>query len=229
MINSNFLEIFSIYIEKYIINNDDKLSIIIKLIEKLLETQFNNDGIYFKFKKILLNEKIIDNLSQNGKNLFLNFLLNIQQFQKEVFQFLLTFIIEKEKIDEKFLENIFDFFYKYLESEIEKMDLDKNKDIKIFEKIGDICKILLLEKINKRIILKLLNLLIKIFNIKPNKKIYENQLIINQIKIFDTFLTIKEGVYIKNKENKNIEKKENYKIINKNLNYPKKKLMILLI
>jgi len=109
------------------------------------------------------------------------------------------------------------------------MDLDKNKDIKIFEKIGDICKILLLEKINKRIILKLLNLLIKIFNIQPNNKIYENQLIINQIKIFDTFLTIKEGVYIKNKENKNIEKKENYKIINKNLNYPKKKLMILLI
>jgi len=50
MINSNFLEIFSIYIEKYIINNDDKLSIIIKLIEKLLETQFNNDGIYFKLK-----------------------------------------------------------------------------------------------------------------------------------------------------------------------------------
>ena len=229
MINSNFLEIFSIYIEKYIINNNDKLSIIIKLIEKLLETQFNNDGIYFKFKKILLNEKIIDNLSQNGKNLFLKFLLNIQQFQKEVFQFLLTFIIEKEKIDEKFLENIFDFFYKYLESEVEKMVLDKNKDIKLLEKIGDICKILILEKINKRIILKLLNLLIKIFNIQPNKKIYENQLIINQIKIFDTFLTIKEGVYIKNKENKNIEKKENYKIINKNLNYPKKKLMILLI
>jgi hypothetical protein len=109
------------------------------------------------------------------------------------------------------------------------MVLDKNKDIKILEKIGDICKILILEKINKRIILKLLNLLIKIFNIQPNKKIYENQLIINQIRIFDTFLTIKEGVYIKNKENKNIEKKENYKIINKNLNYPKKKLMILLI
>ena len=100
----------TIYIEKYIINNNDKLSIIIEMIEKLLETQFNNDGIYFKFKKILLNEKIIENLSNKGKDLFLKFLLNIQQFKKEVFQFLLTFVIEKKNIDEKFLDNIFDFF-----------------------------------------------------------------------------------------------------------------------
>ena len=50
----------------------------------------------------------------------------------------------------------------------------------------------MIEKINKKIILKLLNLLIKIFNIEPNKEIYENKLILNQIKIFETFLTIKE-------------------------------------
>ena len=55
------------YIEKYIINNDDKLFIIIEMIEKLLETKFNNDGIFYKFKTILLNEKIIENLSNKVK------------------------------------------------------------------------------------------------------------------------------------------------------------------
>ena len=152
-INSNFFEIFSLFIEKLAKYDNNIIPHIKIILEQIIKRKNNNDNIFLENKDFLLNGKVLKNLSEKGKDLYFEFLLNQQNYKHEIFLFLLTFLIENKDINNSFLDKIFAFFFKYLDSENPESDL---------------------KEINNNIIKRLLDLLIKLLNIKVEQEIIEN-------------------------------------------------------
>ena len=194
-INSKFFDIFSIFIEKITENNKDLFPKMSNLIEKLIKSKFHADKIYLSLKELILNKNIMINIKD--KDLFLDFLFNLKQYKDDNFYYLLTIIIKNKDIDEDFFNKIFEAFLKLLNEEsIEKInnlvkkkffdDIDNIEKIN-FEKIGEICLLMNEDDIDDKIIIKSLNLIIDILNIKIDKKIIEDKLISQQKSILKSF------------------------------------------
>ena len=198
-INSNFFEIFSLFIEKLSKYDNNIIPQIKIIIEQLIKRKKNNDNMYLDFKNFFLNGEIIKNLSEKGKDLYFEFLIQ-QKYKREVFLFLLTFLIKNKDINNLFLDKIFDFFFKYLDTENP-------------EAIGEICLLLNSNEINNNIIKRLLDLLIKLLNINVEKDIIEN-ILFEQQRVILQSLTFKQ---IKMKDESEIEN-EKIKNIQNNIN-----------
>ena len=121
----------------------------------------------------------------------------MKQYKDDNFYYLLTIIIKNKDIDEDFFNKIFEAFLKLLNEEsIDKInnlvnknffdDIDNIEKIN-FEKIGEICLLMNEDDIDDKIIIKSLNLIIDILNIKIDKKIIEEKLISQQKSILKSF------------------------------------------
>ena len=172
-INSNFFEIFSLFIENLILNNKGISNKIAFLIKKLFKNKYHQNEIFFGFKILLLNKNILCDINEN-ESLF-QFVIELEN-KEEIYDFFISFMKKNKDIEEEFLNKIFEFFYQYLNSEIVKKIKNSYhlNDINMNEKFGEIGKICLLlseEEINDYIIIKSLNLLIHIFNFPIEKEI----------------------------------------------------------
>ena len=211
-INSKFFDIFSIIINKLTENNNNFLPQIILLIEKLIINKSHSNDIYLSLKELIFNKNILLNLKIN---IFLEFILGLKQYQEEIFYYLFFIIVKTKEIKDDFLDKIFYFFYQYLNSEsikkIKKLErkgfFDSIENIeKIdFKKIGEICLLMTEYDIDDKIILKSLNLIIDIFDIKINKKIIENKLVSQQKSILKSL-----NLYIELTKNQENDYKDNH-------------------
>ena len=200
-IYSKFFDIFSITMNKLTENNNNFLPQIILLIEKLIINKSHSNDIYLSLKELIFNKNILLNLKIN---LFLEFILGLKEYQEEIFYYLLFIIVKTKEIKDDFLDKIFDFFYQYLNSEsIKKIikleqkgffDCIENIEKIDFKKIGEICLLMTEDDIDDKIILKSLNLMIDIFDIKINKQIIENKLVSQQKSILKSLNLYTESI-----------------------------------
>ena len=153
-IYSNFFEIFTLFIEK--LNNYNlyllpQTQIIFHILFKFKN---KSDFIFFGIKSLLLNNTIIRILSKKAKE-FLEFLISLTKYRIEVYYFLINLILEnhdKHNFTDDFYDEIFEFFYQFLDNEKS-------------EKINDIFIFLEDESMSKNIVIKTLKLIIKLINI----------------------------------------------------------------
>ena len=89
-INSNYFEIFSLFIEKLSKYDNNIIPHIKIIIEQIIKIKNNNDNIFLENKDFLLNGKVIKNLSEKGKDLYFEFLLNQKNYKHESFPFFIN-------------------------------------------------------------------------------------------------------------------------------------------
>ena len=89
-INSNFFEIFSLFIEKLSKYDNNIIPHIKIIIEQIIKIKNNNDNIFLENKDFLLNGKVVKNLSEKGKDLYFEFLLNQKNYKHESFPFFIN-------------------------------------------------------------------------------------------------------------------------------------------
>ena len=181
-INSHFFEILSTFLENLILNNKVTYKRIALLIKNLFKYKYHQNEIYFGFKSLLLNKNILCDINENES--ILDILIEFEN-RKEIFHFLITFMKNNKDIEEEFLNKIFKFIYQYLILNIDIETENSNKESATYkgEKFENIKEIFLLmsnKEINDNIIIKSLNLLINIFNIKIDKEIINEKQIVQQ-------------------------------------------------